>query len=92
MSAVATKPDQLLTPPAIAERLGVKPDKVLIWIRTGELVATNLATSTAGRPRFRISREALADFLHRREVLPPRRAKRRQKQKRPAGYVEYYPE
>ena len=38
-----------LTPPQIAQRYGVSPDKVLRWIRTGELKARpNLATRLGG--------------------------------------------
>jgi excisionase family DNA binding protein len=44
-------PSTYRTPPEIARRLGVGPEKVLAWIRSGELAAVNLATTRHGRPR-----------------------------------------
>lgn len=70
-----------LTPPAIARRYAVKPAKVLAWIERGELEAINLADRPGGRPRWRISPEALEAFERRRSSRPatptatrPRRA------------------
>lgn len=51
-----------LTPPEYAEARGVKPDKVLGWIRSGSLRAVNFAAKTSGRPRWRISPEAIREF------------------------------
>ena len=56
---------ELITPPTAAKELGIHPDKVLGWIRRGELVAINLATSVGRRPRYRIRRIDLDDFLRR---------------------------
>ncbi|MHB8951802.1 MAG: helix-turn-helix domain-containing protein [Pirellulaceae bacterium] len=70
--------DAYSTPPKIAALYTVKPAKVLKWIETGELVAINLAESPNGRPRWRVSPEALADFERRRSSRPPiPRAKKR---------------
>jgi excisionase family DNA binding protein len=55
-----------LTPPEVARRFGIKPDKVLTWIATGGLVAINAAERPGGRPRWRISQEALEAFERRR--------------------------
>jgi excisionase family DNA binding protein len=78
-----------LTPPEVARRIGVMPDKILAWIHSGELRAINAATSLSGRPRYRISPEDLEAFLAARAVMPPppkhRRAKRRQD-----GVTEFY--
>lgn len=60
-----------LTPPQYAARLGVPPDKVVAWIRRGELQAMNMAESPNGeRPRFRISPQAIEDFERLRAVVP----------------------
>ena len=70
-----------LSPPTIAKRYGVKPDKVLAWIATGELEAVNVAERSTGRPRWRVSPEALAAFEKRRSSKPtpvvPRRRRER---------------
>jgi excisionase family DNA binding protein len=67
-----------LTPPQIAAQLGVSPDKVLAWIRSGELRAFNAATCPHGRPRWLIDEVDLLAFERRRAARPgptPRRRK-----------------
>lgn len=69
-----------MTPPEVAASRGVSVKKVLLWIETGELVAVNLATSRQGRPRWKISKDALQRFESARQSLPavpiaPRRKK-----------------
>jgi transposase len=59
-----------LSPPAIAKRYGVDPHKVLSWIKRGELHAIDVAGQTGGRPRYRISQEAIAQFEARRSAEP----------------------
>ena len=67
-------------PPQVAERFGVDPHKILGWIRRGELRAVNVATSTGGRPRFRISPADLAIFEASRAAGPqPKITRRRRK-------------
>jgi len=53
-------PDSYHTPPEVARRLRVNAEKVLGWIRRGELRAVNVADRLGRRPRYRI---ALADLL-----------------------------
>jgi len=65
-----------LTPPQVAKRLGVKPDKVLYWIHRGELPAVNVATKEGGRPKFAVPPAALETFKTRRSTQPPVRVKR----------------
>lgn len=68
-----------LTPPQLAKKFAVGVEKVLAWIRNGELRAVNVAQTTGGRPRWRISPAALEAFIRRRESavpLPPRTAYR----------------
>ena len=64
-------------PPAIAKRLGVKPERVIAWIRAGKLQAMNVASPGCIRPRYRITPEALADFEASLMVIPPTRPARR---------------
>jgi excisionase family DNA binding protein len=77
----------MLTPPEVARRLRVNPDKVLRWIRSGELRAVNLAAGPAGRPRWRVDAADLAVFDARRSARPAPAARRR---KRPAEVIEYF--
>jgi len=77
------------TPPEVAARYGVKPSKILGWIRSGELAAMNLATSLSGRPRFRITAEALAEFEARRTVAPVVKPKARPR-RHTAGRIEFF--
>ena len=60
---------QYLTPPQLAERWGVSPEKVYAFIRSGELRAINLATQRGGRPRYAISYEDAEAFERSREVV-----------------------
>ena len=48
-------PPRSISPREYAKRHGISPDKVLTWIRSGELRALNLATNADGRPRLRIT-------------------------------------
>ena len=61
---------EFFSPPAVAELLQVDPGTVRGWIVSGELRASNLASRSATRPRWRISREALEQFLAGRELRP----------------------
>lgn len=77
------------TPPKLAKYYGVSTDKVVRWILAGELAAINLATTTTGRPRYKITQEAVEAFEARRAILsPPPRARR--KQSLPPGFVRNF--
>ena len=65
----------------IAKLLRVSPDKVLGWIRRGQLKAVNIGNGF--RPQYRISPDALQAFLRAREVQPP--PPRRPRQQEPEG-------
>ena len=74
-------------PRDVAAHLGVDANKVAAWIKGGELSAINVATKPGGRPRYRITPEALDAFLAARSVLPaPKASKRRSK----SGYEYRY--
>ncbi len=51
-----------LTPPEVAKQWGVSPEKVIGWIRAGELRAFNAATRHGGRPRYLIDTADLLAF------------------------------
>jgi excisionase family DNA binding protein len=77
-----------LSPPAVAELLGIDPSKVHSWIRSGELRAANAATRINGRPRWRIAPAELEAFLLRRQS--PAAPVPRQKWQRPAQVIEFF--
>ena len=78
-----------LTPPEVARQWGVSIDKVLTWIRTGELRAVNLATRLSGRPRYRIDINDLRDFEQHRAVVPPPPPQRTRK-KPPTDVIQFF--
>ena len=80
---------QYLTPPTLARRFGVDVKKVIGWIRSGELRAVNLATTTSGRPRYRISPADLALFEAARSATPQPKISRIRRRKDP-NYIEYF--
>lgn len=55
-------PTGYLVPRDLAERWSVCVDKVLLFIRTGELRAFNVASPTSSRPRYRISIDEVRRF------------------------------
>lgn len=68
------------TPPTAAQYLGVSPEKIIRWIRLGELVASNITADPSGRARYIITPDALDAFLAARQPVPPTpRTKRRRK-------------
>ena len=74
-----------INPPKLAELLGIDVGKVLTWIRNGELQAVNVAESLGGRPRWRISAEAVDAFLRRRHSPTPDKPSPRRR--RPGTYI-----
>ena len=64
----------VLTPADVAERWGVAHDKVLEFIKTGELAAFNVASKRSSRPQFRINESAVAAFEERRSGRDPARS------------------
>ena len=59
-----------LSPPQIARSRGVDVHKVAAWIESGELKAVNLATTSTGRPRWKVSPADLAAFEAARSATP----------------------
>lgn len=69
-----------LTVLALAERYAVSQHTVLQWIRTGELRAVDVSRRLGGRPRWRITPDAMAAFELLRTPTPAPATKRRQRQ------------
>jgi hypothetical protein len=73
-------PDRLwITPPQYAQELGVKPATILDRIRSGELVAIDMAKPGSKRPRYRIHRSEAVAFEQRRTAGPTPKPQRRRK-------------
>jgi len=81
-------PKSFMSPPELAERLGVNPEKIIGFIRDGLLVAVNVAANTRGRPRWRISEEAVDAFLLARQSKPPQKSAPRAR--RQSNVISYY--
>lgn len=81
-------PDQTVyTPPEIAARLRIKPERVLAMIRAGELRAIDVSSKPGvGRPRYRVYLADLLAWERRREAKvpvkqPPRRRRKQAERK-----------
>ena len=59
---------EFLTVPEIARLLRTRESKVISWIRSGRLPAANI--SDGRRPRYRIRRSDLDEFLRARAAAP----------------------
>jgi len=77
-----------LTPSELAKRWGISPDKVLVWIRNGELRAIDASTRRGGRPRYLIDELDIATFEERRAVAVT--GKCRKKRRRDVGIIEFF--
>jgi len=73
----------------LARRYGVEPEKILHWIRSGELRAVNIATRPTGRPRFLIDEADVLVFEERRVARPPAISPRRRRAE-PERMVEFF--
>ncbi|MHC4405429.1 MAG: helix-turn-helix domain-containing protein [Planctomycetota bacterium] len=72
----------------LCDRYGVGEHTILGWIRSGELQAIDVSRNRGGKPRWRITKEALEAFeLVRTHSPPPPRTRRR---KQPPEIVEFY--
>ena len=77
------------TPPELGRIWGVKPEKVVAFIRSGELRAFNIASQGSSRPRFLIAQEAIEEFERRRAARPLVRIERRPRQGLPK-VIEFF--
>lgn len=75
------------TPPEIAREMGITAEKVIGWIRRGELRGSNIAANLSGRPRYIVADDDLSAFLASRQPQPP--APRQPRRRQEAGMVDY---
>ncbi len=75
-TAPAAQTDELsyLNPAQVAAMWGISHDKVLEFIKDGELVAFNVASKTSRRPRYKISMAAVKAFEEQRSGCDPTRS------------------
>ncbi len=80
---------QKYTPPEIAKLWGGSPDKVVGWIRSGELRAIDASSKRGKRPRYLVDLTDLEDFERSRQVIAdPKPTPRRRKQT--DGVIEFF--
>jgi excisionase family DNA binding protein len=77
------------TPRELASYLRVGKDKILTWIRRGELGAVLTASNRGGRPRYIILPHHIREWERSRLAGPPPKPSHR---RRPANLVDYYPD
>ena len=77
-----------LTPPEVARRWGISPEKVISWIQSGELRAMDASAKPGGRPRYLIDIRDLEAFEMRRSVTTVPKT-RRQRKTQP-GVIQYF--
>lgn len=82
------KTDRSKSPRQLAAYLGIGLDKVLAWIRTGKIAAIDVG-GVPGKPRYKVTPEALEAFLISRKVIVPPTPPRR-REPRPAGWLDRY--
>ena len=74
-----------------AQRLGVSPTKVVGFILSGELKASNMASRRDGRPRYLIDESDIERFERSREVVPlPKSKTPRLRRKSDPGVTEFF--
>ncbi len=80
-----------MTPPQYAQSLGVKAEKVLAWIRSGELRAIDASTRPGRRPRYLIDLADILVFEQRRTVAADgRRRPPSRRRKKPDDVIEFF--
>jgi len=88
MNTTTPSADHALSVREVCGRFNVREHLVLAWIRSGELRALDVSRTRGGKPRWRITPEALAEFeLRRTAEPPPKRTRRRRKQ---LDVIEFY--
>ena len=79
-----------VTPPELAMQWGVSPDKVLSWIKGGELRAIDASTRRGGRPRYLIDVKDIAQFETDRAVKPPGNKPIKRRRRISDGVIDFF--
>lgn len=74
---------------SLAKHWGVSAGKIRQFLRSGELVGTNLALSANGKPQWRITADSVRAFEAARSSAPPPKPARRRN--REPAVIDYYP-
>ena len=75
---IDTSAAQYVSPPKAADILDCSPEKIIGFIKRGELRAVDLSNHPGmGKPRYRIDKDDLDAFLKTREVVPRQQTRRR---------------
>ncbi len=82
--------DRAISPAQFAAKFAIGVHKTLALIASGELAAINVAAKIGGRPQWRITAEALAEFERRRSAQPKPVTAGRRRKKQVAGVIEFY--
>ncbi len=82
---------QKLTPPQLGKMWGISPDKIVAWIRSGELKAIDVSLNRGSvRPRYLIDRRDIESFELSRAVVPPSPKAKRRRRRRDPAIREYF--
>ena len=82
---------QKMTPPELGKLWGVSPDKILGFIRAGELKAIDVSSNRGSpRPRYLIDKKDVEAFELARAVVPPAPKTRRRRRRRDPAIREYF--
>jgi hypothetical protein len=73
----------------LCRRWRIGADKIRGFLRRGELVGVNVASSLCGKPQWRITAESVEQFEKRRTSAPPPRPQRRRRQ---SAVIDFYPD
>lgn len=84
------EPNRFSTPNELAARYGVKPSKVIEWIKAGELKAIDTATRQGLKPRYKCSPQAVELFEASRAVSKPAMPTPRRQRKPITGIVDHF--
>jgi len=79
-----------VSPRELADRWGISPDKVLNWIRKGDLCAINVASDRSMRPKYRISDEAIEAFQRQRQPVPQSPIPHQRRRPRETDVIEFF--
>lgn len=79
-----------LTPPELARRWQVSPEKIVTMLRNGTLHGFDVALPGSRRPRFRINLSEVIAFEERRSARQPVTAVRRKRKTQDADFVQYF--
>ena len=80
-----------ITPPALAKQWGISADKIVGFIRKGELRAIDVSSNRGSpRPRYLIDVRDIERFEQSRAVVAPQPTTRRRRRRPGAAVKEYF--